>query len=56
MAVADTQLLTGWAALPALREADRLVIAGDVAARDALLLTIDQSIWNGSEIVTGGSR
>jgi hypothetical protein len=55
------QLVTGWAALPVLREADMLIIAARrssgpwaerlVRERNALLRTVDPSMWNGREIL-----
>ncbi len=43
--------VTGWAALPVIREADALYLAGDIAGRNALLRTVDPTMWNGREIL-----
>lgn len=45
------KLLTGWVALEALRECDRLYLAGDIVGRNALLLTIDPSMRYGREVI-----
>ena len=44
-------LVTGWDALPVIRECDRLMHAGRVAERNALLLTVDPTMRNGREVI-----
>lgn len=50
-ATPEPELLTGWASLPVIHEADRLYMAGDIAGRNALLRTVDPTMWNGREIL-----
>lgn len=45
------EALTGFAAVAACHEADRLYIAGDVAGRNALLATVAPGFRNGREIL-----
>lgn len=51
MDTTTTDLLTGYEAVEACREADRRYLAGDINGRNAVLATVDPSMRNGREIL-----